>query len=283
MRSSFRTALALFALCAATTTPALAQAPSKPIHIGVEGAFPPWNMTNPDGKLAGFDIDLIHDLCQRLAAQCELTAGSWQSLIPSLTSGKFDMVLSVGINADRRKVVDFTTPYAIASSTFLFAKDNWAPKLPDDGQHIDLNDKAVGTPLMEQIRAALKGRTIGVVEASSQLQLLKAALGDDVTLRTYPSSMARDMDLKNGRVDAGFDSAIYARGAVKKPGNETMTTAGPLLTGAPLATDVAIATRKDEPALTAQFTGAIQAAAKDGVIRTLSLKWMGLDLTPPNS
>src|SRR5579862_2649116 len=93
------------------------------VRIGVEGAFPPWNMIGADGKLAGFDIDLSQDLCRRAAVECELIAGEWTSLIPSLNSGKFDLVLTLGINEARKKVVDFTIPYASGVATFIIAKN----------------------------------------------------------------------------------------------------------------------------------------------------------------
>ncbi len=248
------------------------------VRIGVEGAFPPWNMTLPDGKLAGLDIDLANDLCRRAKVSCTLISGEWTSLIPSLNAGKYDLVLSVGINEARRKVVDFTIPYASSASTFLVPKDGMT--LPDTGARLNLNDHAAADPVMTQIAALVKGKTIGVVQSSSQEALMHAYFGDSITLRTYKSSPDRDLDITAGRIDAGFDSGVYTMTMLGKPGSDGLRATGPLLKGAMLATEVAIAMRHGETDLKAKFDDAIRAAAADGTIRTISEKWTKLDLTP---
>lgn len=63
--------LALAATLTAAALPAAAKDWSK-VRIGIEGAFPPWNATTPDGKLVGLDVDLLADLCKRAKVECEL-------------------------------------------------------------------------------------------------------------------------------------------------------------------------------------------------------------------
>ena len=266
-------------LClAALSGPAWAQPTT--VKVGVEGAFPPWNATTSDGKLVGLDIDLIGDLCRRAELTCSLSAGDWAGLIPSLNAGKYDIVLSVGINEIRRKVVDFTVPYAQGAATFLVAKDGAVTSLPMTGQPLNLVDHGAADPVMAQIGAALKGRTVGVVQSTSHEQLIRQYFGSGVEVRTYTTSQDRDADVRAGRVDVGFDSAVYAEATLDKPGNEDLRVAGPLMKGPPLATDVAIALRKDEAELKARLDKAIQAAAADGTVRRISVQWSKIDLTP---
>jgi len=252
----------------------------KEVRIGVEGAFPPWNMIGPDGKLAGFDIDLSADLCKRAQVTCVLIPGEWSSLIPSLNAGKFDLLLTLGINEARKKVVDFTIPYASGVASFLIMRVGTVPALPMTGERLNLNDKAVADPVMAQIRAILKGKIIGVVQSTSQEQLIHAYFDNDVQIRTYKSSPERDLDLQARRIDAGFDSGVYGTSLLSKPGNQDLAMTGPLLKGAMLATEVALGMRKDEPDLKAIFDKAIRSAAADGTIKVLSEKWSKLDLTP---
>jgi octopine/nopaline transport system substrate-binding protein len=250
------------------------------VRVGVEGAFPPWNMIGADGKLAGFDIDLTQDLCKRAAVTCELIPGEWTSLIPSLNAGKFDLVLTLGINEARKKVVDFTIPYASGVATFLIVKGGTVPAMPMNGERLNLNDKAIADPVMAEIKTLIKGKAVGVVQSTSQEQLIRSYFGDDVEIRTYKSSPERDLDLRAGRIDAGFDSGVYGTSTLSKPGNEDLAMTGPLMKGAMLATDVALGMRKGETELKAKFDGAIRQAAADGTIRKLSVKWSKLDLTP---
>ena len=67
-------ALALFAQAASAET----------LRIATEGAYPPFNYTEPNGQLAGFDVDIARELCTRLKAECEIVAQDWDGIIPGL-------------------------------------------------------------------------------------------------------------------------------------------------------------------------------------------------------
>ncbi|MBN8933885.1 MAG: transporter substrate-binding domain-containing protein [Rhizobium pusense] len=250
------------------------------VKIGIEGAFPPWNALDAKGQLTGLDVDLINDLCARAKVECELITGEWSAMIPSLNAGKFDLIMTLGINEKRREVVDFTVPYASGVATFIVAKDGPFAGLPMAGERLNLNDKASADPVMAEIAAALKNKSIGVVQSTSQEQLIKAYFGDTVTVRTYKNSAERDLDLKAGRIDTGFDSGVYGTSMLAKPGNEDLAMAGPLMKGAMLATEVALGMRKGETDLKEKFDAAIKEAAAEGVIKRFSEQWSKLDLTP---
>jgi len=275
-----KTTLALVLLSALAIVPAAHAKDWTKVNVGIEGAFPPWNALDSQGKLEGFDVDLIKDLCTRAKVECNLVTGEWSAMIPSLNAGKFDLIMTLGINAKRKEVVDFTVPYASGVASFIVLKDGPVKSLPMAGLRLDLNDKAKGDPVMAEIGGILKGKTIGVVQSTSHEQLIKAYFGDNVTVRAYKNSAERDLDLKAGRVDVGFDSGVYAMTALGKPGNEDMAVTGPELKGSLLATEVALGLRKQEPELQAKFDAAIKSAAEAGVIKTLSVKWSKLDLTP---
>ncbi len=69
----------------ASAVPALAK-DWPAITFATEGAYPPYNITKPDGTLAGFEIDLVADLCRRIKAKCEVVAQNWDGIIPGLTA-----------------------------------------------------------------------------------------------------------------------------------------------------------------------------------------------------
>jgi octopine/nopaline transport system substrate-binding protein len=271
--------IAAIAFCPPMASPAIAKDWTH-VNVGIEGAFPPWNMLDASGNLSGFDVDLIKDLCVRAKVECDLQSGEWSSLIPSLNAGKFDLIMTLGINEKRKQVVDFSVPYASGVATFITLKDGTVPELPKTGERLNLNDKSAADPLMAEIGKLLKGKTIGVVQSTSHEQLIKAYFGDTVTVRAYKSSGERDLDLKAGRIDAGFDSGVYGTTTLARPGNEDLQMTGPLMKGAMLATEVALGMRKGETDLKEKFDAAIKSAAEAGVIRRLSQKWSKLDLTP---
>ena len=83
---------ALLALACLSPIAARAEGPKewKEIRVATEGAFRPWNYSNPDGTLGGFEVDLYADLCRRMQAHCTLEATPFDGVIPALLAGKFD-------------------------------------------------------------------------------------------------------------------------------------------------------------------------------------------------
>ena len=81
----------------------------NPLRVATEGAYPPFNVAEPDGTLKGFEIDLAKDLCRRMGVKCEIAAQAWDGIIPGLQAGKYDVILA-GMSAtdERRQAVDFT-------------------------------------------------------------------------------------------------------------------------------------------------------------------------------
>ncbi|CAK8737695.1 Nopaline-binding periplasmic protein [Sodalis praecaptivus] len=73
------------------------------VRVAIEGAFPPLNALDSHGQLQGFDVDLIHDLCRRAKVECQLESGAWATLVPGLNVGKYDLVMTLGINEKRKK------------------------------------------------------------------------------------------------------------------------------------------------------------------------------------
>src|SRR5580700_4132519 len=101
------------------------QSQDKPtaITIATEGAYAPWNFAGPDGKAAGFEIDLANDLCSRMKIKCTIVIQDWDGLIPGLTAGKFDAIMASMFITDKRlQVINFSRPYAIDPSTFAVSK-----------------------------------------------------------------------------------------------------------------------------------------------------------------
>ena len=249
------------------------------INIGVEGAFPPYNTMSSDGKLSGYDIDIANEVCKRAKLKCNLIGQAWDSQIPSLLAGKFDAVLTMGPNPKRREVIDFTVPYAQTSNTFGVLKSGPLANLPNNGQQLSVNDPD-GKAALEGLKAALKGKTVGVALSTSQQQFVEEAFKGVVEVRTYKTSEQHTLDLTAGRIDAVFDNIVYLRDAVERPGNQDVTMAGPLMKGSVMATDTCIGVRKGDPELRAKLDDAIRSAVADGTVKTLAMKWFKADVSP---
>jgi ABC-type amino acid transport substrate-binding protein len=274
-------ALAAAAALTALTIPLCGSAFAKDwktVNVGVEGAFPPFNATTSSGGLEGLDLDVIKDLCKRAQLECNIVAQEWDSQIPSLLAGKFDVVLTMGPNPERRKVIDFSNPYVITPNTFLVAADGPLAKLPHTGEKLS-TDTEEGKKAVADLKEALKGKTMGASLSTSQLTFVQQNFGDVVEVKTYKSSEQVQLDLESGRLDGQFDNIVFARDRAAKS-NGALVTSGPLLVGGIMATNVCLGIRKNEPELQAILNKALAEMTADGTLATMSQKWFGVDLSP---
>ena len=69
---------------------------------------------------------------------------------------------------------------------------------------------------------------------------------------------------------------------LSKPEFESYTLAGPSFLGGVFGRGTGAGIRKSDVALLGMFNDAIAAAIADGTIKTLSLKWLKADVTPPS-
>lgn len=249
------------------------------VTIGVEGAFPPFNMASSDGTLSGYDIDVANEVCKRAKLKCTLVAQDWDSQIPSLTAGKFDAILTVGPNAERRKVIDFTAPYAVTPNAFMVSKSGPLASMPKTGEALNVDDET-SKATIEELRKLLKGKTVGAPLSTSQELFITQTFKEDVDVKTYKSSEMTDLDLAAGRIDAEFNNIVYLQSAVGKPGNEDFAVVGPFFTGGVMATNVCFGIRKGETDLQAILSKAINEAAADGTLKQMAIKWFKIDVSP---
>src|SRR6056297_111376 len=82
------------------------------VRMGTEGAYPPWNFLNDAGEVDGFERELGDELSERAELNCEWVTNEWDSIIPNLVSGNYDVIIAgMSITKERDEVIDFTQNY----------------------------------------------------------------------------------------------------------------------------------------------------------------------------
>ena len=85
----------------------------KQINIAIPTDFPPYGFVGTDLKPEGLDIDMANLIAARLGVKIELVVLTSANRIPYLQTKKADLVIStLGKNAEREKVIDFTAAYS---------------------------------------------------------------------------------------------------------------------------------------------------------------------------
>jgi octopine/nopaline transport system substrate-binding protein len=275
-----RSAMALAALSAvALTTPAALAKDWKTVTITLEGAYAPWNLTNPDGSLGGFEPELAKYLCDHMKVECTLVASDWDGMIPALTAGKYDVIMdALSITEERKKIIDFTIPYAHTHAAFATAKDSPLANAAGTGTVIKLDPGATAKDI-DALKEAFAGKTIGIQAATVYSKFIYDNFGGVATVREYKTGAERDLDLESGRIDLVFDDAVYLISAFEKA-NGTLGFTGPEIGGTIFGSGEGLGLRQADTDLRDMFNKAIQAALDDGTIKTLSMKWFKTDVTP---
>lgn len=252
----------------------------KSVTIATEGAYAPWNLTQPDGKLSGFEPELVANLCTRAQLDCKLVTQDWDGMIPGLQAGKFDVLLdAISITPDRLKIIGLSRPYAATPATFAVADTAVLPKAAATPAVIRLNDDAhTAQPGVDALRKALKGKTIGIQSGTVYTHFIENNFKDVATIRVYKTAPERDLDLANGRIDASFDDVTYFTSGANK--NSSIVMAGPEIAGPIWGPGEGLAFRKEDAALKAKFDTAIAAAITDGTVARLSQKWFKTNVAP---
>ena len=255
------------------------------VTIATEGAYEPWNFVQPDGKLAGFEIDLAHDLCTKMKVECTIVQNDWDGMIPALTAGKFDAIMAgMSITAKRLQVIDFSSSYAAGPSGFLVSKSSDLAKLPGTGEILSMGtEEAKAKPVIDGMRTLLKGKSIGVQVATIQAAFAHHYFDDVATVQEYKTAEQNDLDLMAGRLDASFAETSVQLATLAKPDAKDLAIAGASFRGGTYLGDgTGVGMRKNEPELKAMFDKAIAAEIADGSMKTLQAKWFKLDMMPPS-
>lgn len=239
-------------VCLAAATPALA------LNVCVEGAFPPFSETGPDGSIIGFDIDIANAVCAEIGQSCSLVKVDWDGMIPALLEKKCDTIIaSMSATPERQQVIDFTGKYYNVPNRFVGRADAGLVDTPE----------------------GLAGKVIGVQRGTTWNAFVdKHYPGAQVQL--YATQDEAFLDLSAGRVDAVMaDVLTLDVGFLKTPAGDGFAMFGedhldPDIFGEGLAFGV----RKEDTALRDQLSAAILAIRADGEYDAIQKKYFDFDI-----
>jgi polar amino acid transport system substrate-binding protein len=199
---------------------------------------------NPN-RYVGFEVDLAAALEKELGRRIEFVQYDFKSLISGLRRGDFDFAMNgIEVTPDRVKAVRFTRPYYVYSLQLVVRAA--------DARYSSLEE------------CKRLGATVGTLEDTAAERLLDQ-LG--MTKKVYGNQVEPYVDLELGRLDAVLlDLPIAAY--LARP-NPKLKFVGPAIAPGYYA----IAFRKDQEPLAAQFDAALDRLASQGQLRQIYEKW----------
>lgn len=222
-------------------------ASAQTVRIGTEGAYAPWNFVDDGGNLAGFDIDVGNELCKRAGLECSFIQTAWDTIIPNLNAGNFDVIMAgMSITDERKQSIDFTADYSPPDPSA------WMMKAETSLDFDSLKGLKIGTQT-------------GTIQSSYAEQNLKA----DNTLVNFDTADAALADLSAGNIDAILADNGYILEVVAGSGG-ALKSEGPKI---PIGGGVGAGLRKADTELKAKLDTALAAAKADGTIDKLIIQW----------
>ncbi len=88
--------------------------------IATSPDFPPFEELQADGSVTGIEIDILNIICQKLGVELEIKQMSFDSVLPGVQSGKYDVGVSgISVTPKRQKNVLFTDAYCLAAQAIV--------------------------------------------------------------------------------------------------------------------------------------------------------------------
>lgn len=174
----------------------------KTIRFLTTDDFPPFHFALPDGRLAGFDIDLARAMCSDLQLACTIQARRFDTLIPQINEGKDDALIAAVANTPATRAdLDFTAPYYTTPARFVVANASKDKASKDKAS----KDKVAKPDKMTP--EALDGHKIGVETGTAHEAYLKTFF-PKAALTLYKDQAALRTGLQKSEVEAIFGDGI---------------------------------------------------------------------------
>jgi polar amino acid transport system substrate-binding protein len=173
----------------------LTLAASQPVVIGTDAPFPAYTYVDAEGTITGFERDVMDEVCARSRMDCTWQQSNFDTLIPGVMTGQFDIVLGgMAVTEARQRLVDFSVSYHVTDPTEWYIGRPGAPPpgagmvAVQSGTVHEAHLKALGYPhavfptepeVLEALRSGAATLALGPFETRADIAKFVEANGLD--------------------------------------------------------------------------------------------------------
>jgi ABC-type amino acid transport substrate-binding protein len=211
------------------------------LSVGTDAPYPPFLTSTPDKPdFSGYEVELFNAVADQLGYEVKYTNTGFNTIFRDTANGLFDTaVASSTIDAEREKVVDFTSPFYEANNALLVAEGSDIASVDD-----------------------LSGAIVGTQDGTTQEKFANNET-DAAEVRGFPQGPDAISALITGQVDAVIIEQPVAADAVEKQGGVEIVEE--LETGELFGWAVA----PDNDGLREAMDGALETLREDGTMDAL--------------
>ena len=145
--------------------------------IGTSPDFPPFEFLDADGNVVGIEIEIMQLICQELGVELEIKQMDFDSVLPGVQTGKFNVGVSgISVTPDREKNTLFTVPYCLAAQAIVVTSDSTIT-----------------------CKADLEGKTVSVQTGTTAEEF---CMSNGYTVKAFAANADAETALTVGKVDA---------------------------------------------------------------------------------
>ncbi len=224
------------------------------LTVAADATYAPNEFIAPDGHtVIGMDADLVKALGGLMGLKINITNVTFDSIIPGLAAGKYDLGASSFTDTKvREKTVDFVTYFTAGESFYTKAQGG-----ATIASIADICGKTV----------AVEKGTIEQDDATAQGAKCKKAGKPGVNVLTFPDQNGANLAVVGGKAQLGFADSPVAEYQVQKSGGQ-FKLAGAAFGNAPYGLAIPKGSGLTKPVL-----AALEALMKDGSYKKVLTKW----------
>jgi ABC-type amino acid transport substrate-binding protein len=163
------------------------------INVATSGQHPPFNAVAEDGRVSGFDADLVRALCDQIEVKCRLKAVDDEQLLAGLKDSQFDAAIATALLAlQGQSDVIYSQPYHSAHVRFIARAG-------------------------EEFDAAAEDLKLGAMQDSASHEYLQQHHARSTQIHVFEQRDAMYAQLADGKLDAILDDALIGFNWLVKP------------------------------------------------------------------
>jgi polar amino acid transport system substrate-binding protein len=233
---------------------------AEPLKIGVAAEpYPPFTSPDASGNWVGWEVDFMVAICKQAELDCVITPTAWDGIIPALTSGQIDVIMSsMSITTERAKTIDFSDKYYNTPAMVMVAADSAIT--PD--------------------AAGLTGKIVGVQISTTHEAYTQKYFGPVASeVKIYQTQDEANQDLAAGRLDAVMADSIALQAFLDSDAGKACCKSAGMVANDPeiLGAGVGFGLRQGDP-LKDKLNAAIAAIRADGTYAAITANYFAFDV-----
>lgn len=222
---------------------------AKPIIVGGDRDYPPYEFLDSNGKPAGYNVELTKAIAEVMGLQVEFRLGGWSEQLRDLKEGRIDLLQGVSWSEQRATQIDFTPPHTIVNHAIFARRES---------------------PVVSSL-AELKGKKITLHRDGIMYeQLNRLGYGPDLIPTPTPADALRM--LASGQCDYAVVAIVPGMYIIRENKLTNLVAVAHSIASQKYGYGV----RKDNPELLAKMTEGLAILKKTGQYDQIHSKWLGV-------